>query len=240
MAALLRTLIALIAGAVGALLWVEQRQPSRRDDPPAQPTVERVEVPDPEQTQRIEQLEAELAQQRAMRETPPDEPPPGVDAIRAARARAFELERALSRQRGDAAPRWSDLDTPTPDTLLDAAAEHLPRVAVWTAPDVEDAAPLWRALGALQEFAQACDGDWFEFHGDFPRWCAESGHPASLPTDQLGADESRPVFEVDPRVNRSGRQAAPNYIQINHHRHHYIDDTAGQTHRIHIVGVTGG
>ena len=120
--------------------------------------------------------------------------------------------------------------------MLDAVAEHLHRVSVREVPDSADIALVWSALGALHEFAEACQADWFEFHGDFARWCAESGHPDALPGDWLGVDESMPRFAVDPRVNRSGEMVVPRYIQVGDHRLHYVDDVAGETGRMHVVG----
>ncbi len=249
MAMIVRTVLAFFGGAVAALLWIERQTSSERPQPgrpagpdPAEPerhvepVVREVVVPDPEQAARIESLEAELAEQRARRELPPDEPPPSVDAIRAARARAFELERRLSDQRSDLAPRWSDVEAPQIEGLIDAAAEHLPLVSLGGVPDTADPALVWSALGALHEFTQACRADWFEFHGDFARWCAESGHPDAVPADWLGVDESMPRFAVDSRVNRSGEMVVPRYIQVGDHRLHYVDDVAGETGRMHVAG----
>ena len=248
---MLRTLLAVVAGAAAALLWTEQRQSPPRPSatPSAAPEPERVEVPvavrvevpvevaDPTQAARILALESELAAQRTLRAPEPSEPPPSVDAIRAARARAFRLEQELARQAGDPPIRWSDADPPALDRLVDAAAEQLPLVAVRVPEtDVEPAA-LWRVLGAMQDFAEACGGDWFEFHGDFARWCAESGHPSSLPIEQLGFDQARPTFEVDRRVNRSGQMVAPSYVQLETQRCYYIDDVAGETGRMQVVGI---
>ena len=243
---LLQALLAFASGAVAALLWLERRtaphpppEPERVVEQVVEQVVQEVPVADPEQAARIEQLETELARQRALRTPEPNEPHPGVDAIRAARIRALELERQLSRQRhgehGDT-PRWFEIPPPPADQLLEAAAEHLPSVAVWIQPDSLDPGALWTALGAMQEFADASGGAWFEFDGHFARWCAESGHPHALDPDQVGTDDQRPVFPVEPRVNRSGRMAAPTYIQLNDQRLHYIDDIAGETHRIHLVG----
>lgn len=247
----LQTLLAFFGGAVAALVWLDRQTSSERTRParPAapsseepervvEPVVQEVVVPDPEQAMRIEALEAELAEQRTRREAPPDEPPPSVDAIRAARARAFELERQLSEQRTHHAPRWSDIEAPQIEALVDAVAEHLPLVSVRGVPDSADPALVWSALGALHEFADACGADWFEFHGDFARWCEESGHPDALPGDRLGIDDSMPRFAVDSRINRSGELVVPRYIQVGAHRLHYVDDVAGETGRMHVAGLS--
>ncbi len=254
---LLQTLLAFVGGAVAAVLWLERRTSGERTSATPSPThapeperpkserevervVEEVVVADPEQAERIAQLEAELAEQRATREPPPDEPPPSVDAIRAARARAFALERELLDRAGDAAPRWSDLDPVSledPDKFFDAVAAHLPNVALRLSDVPLDAAALWPILGAMQEFADASRGDWFEYPGDFARWCVEGGHPAALAAEQLGEDQARPTFSVDRRVNRSGRMSAPCYVEAAGRRYHYVDDLAGETGRMQIVGA---
>ena len=256
----LQTLLAFVTGAIAAVIWLDRQTAPERPRPESPPTpsstpappsspvpapepervteriVEEVVVPDPEQAARIEALEAELAEQRAIRTPEPTDPHPGVDAIRAARIRALELERQLAQERDDA-PRWHQIEPPTADALLDAAAEHLPRVALWISPDGLDPHELWRTLGAMQEFAEASGGAWFEFDGDFARWCAESGHPHALDPDQPDTDDARPSFPVDPRVNRSGQIIVPTYVHLGQSKLYYIDDTAGQTTRIHIVGL---
>ena len=243
---LLQTLLAFVTGAIAAIMWLDrQASPdrSRPAPPPPAPSpepqrvVEEVVVPDPEQAARIEQLEAELAEQRAVRASEPGDAHPGVDAIRAARVRALELERELSRQRGDSMEHWSQLDPPTADELVDSVAEHLPRVALWITPDSLDANELWQALGAMQEFAEASGGAWFEFDGDFARWCAESGHPHALDPDAPGDDDQHPSFDVEPRVNRSGRMVVPTYVKVEAARLYYVDDIAGETGRMHVVGL---
>ncbi len=256
---LFKTLLAFVSGAIAAILWLERQtsstpaaptqpmpdQPSNPASPASPPppapeperVVEQVVVPDPQQAARIEALEAELAEQRAIRASEPGDAHPGVDAIRAARTRALELERQLSQQQDQDSPGWFDLDPPSADELLDRAAEHLPRVAIWTDLDSIDPAALWQALGAMQEFAEASGGAWFEFDGDFARWCAESGHPHALDPDQPGADDSRPTFPVDPRVNRSGQQIVPTYVKLGEQKLYWIDDIAGETGRMHIVGL---
>ncbi len=245
MGRLLQTLLAMVTGAIAALLWVERQTssrpsapPPRRPPPEPERVIEQVVVPDPEQAAKIEALEAELRQQRALRVAAPDEPPPSVDALRAARARAYELERRLSQPSPDSPPRWSDIDPPLSADLLDATVAHLPRVALWSMPEVADETALWTALGAMQEFAEACEGDWFEFHGDFARWCSESGHPAALDDERCDTDGSHPTFAVDPKVNRSGRMVAPTYVQVGAQRLYYVDDVAGETGRMHIVGAS--
>lgn len=246
---LLQTLLAFVTGAIAAIMWLERQtapdraRPAPSSDPePAQPppeperVVEQVEVPDPQQTARIAELEAELAEQRAIRTPEPTDAHPGVDAIRAARVRALELERQLAQQSEDDPVRWFDL-SPSAEELIDAAVEHLPHVALHVQPDSVDPAQLWKALGAMQEFAQASGGAWFEFDGDFARWCAESGHPHALDPDVPGADEARPTFAVEARVNRSGQMIVPTYIQVGDSRCYYVDDVAGETGRMHIVGL---
>ena len=151
--------------------------------------------------------------------------------------RALELERQLSQQQDQDSPRWFDLDPPSADELLDRAAEHLPRVAIWTETDSIDPVALWKVLGAMQEFAEASGGAWFEFDGDFARWCAESGHPHALDPDAPGTDDTRPTFAVEAKVNRSGRMIVPNFVTIGEHRCYYVDDVAGETGRMHIVGL---
>ena len=251
---LFQTLVALVTGAIAALLWVERQtssKPAPRPDPPAAPStssptqpppepvrvVEQVVVPDPEQSARIEALEAELEEQRAIRTSEPDEPPPSIDAIRAARSRAYELERQLTQSASDGRPGWSEIAAPALDQMIDAVAEHLPLMALRTEVDGLDASTLWTAMGAMQHFAEACTGDWFEFHGDFARWCLESGHPTALEGDQLGIDEERPTFAVEARVNRSGQQVVPTYVLIGETRLYYVDDVAGETGQMHVVGV---
>ena len=247
---LLQTLLAFLGGVVAALLWLERQtapmrqppaSPPQPPPPPATPeperVVEEVVAADPEQAARIEALEAELAEQRALRTPEPGEPHPGVDAIRAARVRTLELERQLSVQREDGSPRWFDLDPPAAEEVVHAAADHLPRVAIWIEPDSIESAALWNALGSMQEFAEACGGAWFEFDGDFARWCAESAHHAALDPQQVGVDEERPSFAVEPRVNRSGEMVVPNYVTVGETRCYYVDDVAGETGRMHIVGV---
>ena len=252
----LRTLLAFVSGAIAAILWLErqtssrpappQRTPTAPDpQPPAPPpeperivehVVEHVVVPDPEQAARIEALQAELDEQRAIRTSEPTDPHPGVDAIRAARIRALELEHELARERDDDAPRWDRIQPPTADDLAEVAAEHLPRVAFWINPDSLDPLSLWQALGAMQEFAEASGGAWFEFDGDFARWCAESAHPHALDPDQPGIDNDRPTFAVEARVNRSGQMVVPSYVLVGEQRLYYVDDVAGETGRMHVVG----
>ena len=246
---LLQTLLAFVTGVIAAIMWLERQTAGDRSRPapPAEPepaspppvperVVEQIEVPDPEQEARIAELEAELAEQRSLRTSEPGEVHPGVDAIRAARSRALELERQLSRQSDDDSPRWFDV-SPSSDELIEAAIAHLPRVALRVQPDSIDPGELWAALGAMQEFAEASGGAWFEFDGDFARWCAESGHPHALDPEAPGTDEARPTFAVEPRVNRSGQMIVPNFIQIGEHRCYYVDDVAGETGRMHIVGI---
>jgi hypothetical protein len=253
---LLRTLLAFVSGVVAALIWLERK--TSPSNPPAAPgsepapsqsgipadsppeperVVEQVVVADPDQAAKIEALEAALAEQQAIRVSEPGEAPPSVDAIRTARARAFELERQLARQREDDSPRWFEIDPPAADELIDAAAEHLPRVAVWVEPEPSDPGELWRVLGAMQEFAEASGGAWFEFDGEFARWCRESGHPHALDPEQAGADDLRPEFPVESRVNRSGRMVVPNFVEVGDLRLHYVDDVAGETGRMHVVGL---
>ena len=101
-----------------------------------------------------------------------------------------------------------------------------------------DPGALWRALGAMQEFAEASGGAWFEFDGDFARWCRESGHAHALDPEQVGVDEARPSFAVAREVNRSGRQLAPRLCdELEERRLYWIDDVAGRTGRMHVVGV---
>ncbi len=247
---LLQTLLALVTGAIAALLWVD-RQTSSRPTPHPEPAptpppylhpepervVEQVVIPDPDQAARIEALEAELAEQRAIRAPEPSEGHPGVDAIRAARLRALELERELSRERNNSSLRWSQIDPPSAEDLVDAAAEHLSNVALWISPDSLDASELWPVLGAMQEFAETSGGAWFEFDGEFARWCAESGHPHALDPDQPGLDEQRPTFKVAPKVNRSGQQVVPTYVKVGEQKLYWVDDVAGETGRMHVVGI---
>ena len=249
MSEILRTLGALLAGALAALLWADrQRSPKpARPEPDIEFVEQEVYVDNPEQAERISELESALAEQsdelaaeRARREPPPEEPPPSIDAIRAARARAYLLERELS-QRDDSSPsHWTELAPEHPDALADAVAEHLPRVA-WHPPleslgDIE-LAQVWQTLGAMHEFAEACAGDWFEFHGDFARWCRESGHPHALDPDVCATDADNPAFRVPERVNRSGQLVVPTYVTVGEARFHFVDDVAGETDRMHIVGV---
>ena len=245
---LLQTLIAFASGAIAAIMWLERRtapdRPASAPTPPAEPPppepecgVEEVVVADPQQAARIEELEAELAAQRAQRTPEPTDPHPGVDAIRAARMHALALERQLWQNHADRGPRWFEIGPPTVEDVIEAVAEHLPLVALWVQPDPVDAGELWRALGAMQEFAEESGGAWFEFDGDFAGWCRASGHAHALDPDQVGEDEDRPKFPVDPRVNRSGQMAVPTYVQIESRRLHYIDDIAGETGRMHVVGL---
>lgn len=246
---LLQTLLAFITGAIAAVMWLERQtagdrsrpappaEPESAQPPPApEPVVEQVEVPDPEQEARIAELEARLAEQRSLRTPEPGEVHPGVDAIRAARARALELERQLSQQSDHDAARWFDV-SPSTDELIEAAIEHLPQVAIRVQLDSIDSEDLWKTLGAMQEFAEASGGAWFEFDGDFARWCAESGHPHALDPDAPGTDDTRPTFAVEAKVNRSGRMIVPNFVTIGEHRCYYVDDVAGETGRMHIVGL---
>ena len=253
MASFLRTIAAILAGALATLLWVERQtssKPTPRPEPAPTPppdqspqpeqVVEQIAVPDPEQAARIEALEAELAEQRAIRAPEPSEAHPGVDAIRAARLRALELERELARGRDDSSLRWFQIDPPSADDLIDAAVEHLSNVALWISPDSLDASELWPVLGAMQEFAEASGGAWFEFDGEFARWCAESGHPHALDPDQPGVDKQRPTFKVAPKVNRSGQQVVPTYVNVGEKKLYWVDDVAGETGRMHVVGVVEG
>ncbi|MXY85136.1 MAG: hypothetical protein F4Y95_01255 [Chloroflexi bacterium] len=246
---LLQTLLAFVSGVIAAIMWRERQtagdrarpaspaQPEPASPPPApEPVVEQVEVPDPEQESRIAELEAELAEQRSLRTPEPGEAHPGVDAIRAARTRALELERQLLQQSDDGATRWFDV-SPSADDLIEAAIEYLPQVAVRVQPDSIDPSDLWGVLGAMQEFAAASGGAWFEFDGDFARWCAESGHPHALDPDVPGTDEERPTFAVEAKVNRSGQMIVPTFVAIGEHRCYYVDDVAGETGRMHIVGL---
>ena len=252
MGGLLRAVVAFVTGAVAAVLWLERRtEVDRARSAPApapmpiakapslesERVVEEVVVSDPEQAARIEALEAELAEQRAQRTPEPTESHPGVDAIRAARMHALALERQLSQNHADRGPRWFEIDPPTVEDVIEAVAEHLPLVALWVQPDPVDAGELWRALGAMQEFAEESGGAWFEFDGDFAGWCRASGHAHALDPDQVGEDEARPQFQVDPRVNRSGQMAVPTYVQIETHKLFYVDDIAGETGRMHVVGL---
>lgn len=245
MGELFRTLAALLAGAFAALLWADRQRPSRATDAPEQsapgssapePIMEEIPVRDPLLEQRIEELELQLTAERARREAPPDEPPPNVDAVRAARARAYALERQLADQEAAAQTRWSDLQ-PGADQMLDAVVEHLPAVALHAPSEGLDPAQLWRALGAMQAFCEACQEDWFEFHGDFARWCAESGHPDALDGSDVGDDPRRPIFAAPTRVNRSGQLVVPTYVAVGAFRLYYVDDIGGETGRIHVVGV---
>ncbi len=241
---LLQTLIAFVTGAVAAIMWLERQTSPDRSAPSPLPQqeraaepVEEAAAPDPEQARRIEELEAELAEQRALRTPEPSDPHPGVDAIRAARIRALELERQLSRNSVHAAPRWYEIDPPALEDVIEAVAEHLPQVALRVQPEPVDSGQLWRALGAMQEYAEAADGAWFEFNGDFAGWCRGSGHPHALDPDQVGEDEERPQFPVESRVNRSGRMIVPAYVEVEHVKLHYVDDVAGETGRMHVVGL---
>jgi len=246
---MLRVLLAFVSGVVAAIMWLERQTSSdrARPAPPPEPAsapppepervVEEAVVADPEQAARIEELEAELAEQRALRAPEPTDAHPGVDAIRAARMHALELERRLSQNHVDDRPRWFEIDPPPLENVIEAAAEHLPLVALRVQPDPVDPGELWRALGAMQEFAEASGGAWFEFDGDFAGWCRASGHAHALDPDQVGEDEDRPQFYVDPRVNRSGLMAVPTYVEVEDLRLHYIDDIAGETGRMHIVGL---
>ncbi len=248
MGGILRTLAALFTGALAALLWVEQRQPTRAperagEDSAGAPAagVERVEVAvaDPEQVERIVALEAELAAERSRREAAPEEPPPTVDMIRAARARSFALERELALREGGAEIAHWTVNAPVSTSEIgDAAAEHLPEVA-WHIVDAAtmEVSALWSALGAMEEFAIANDSDWFEYHGDFAGWCRESGHPHALDVDVLGEDSELPSFEVPAEVNRSRRMVVRNYVLVGERRLYYVDDLGGETGRMHIVGV---
>lgn len=246
---LLQTLLAFVTGVVAAVMWLDRQTSPERARPAPEPTpppaaapepervVEEVVVADPEQAERIAALEAELAEQRALRTEAPGGSHPGVDAIRAARMRALELERELSQNSADGGPRWFEIEAPSAEELLDAAAEHLPRVALWIAPDSLDSHALWAALGAMQEFAEASGGAWFEFDGDFARWCAESGHAHALDPELPGQDEARPTFPVAPSVNRSGVLVVPSYVQVGESRLYWVDDVAGETGRMHVVGL---
>ena len=245
MGELLRALAAMFAGAIAAMLWLE-RQTSPRPPPTPEPAVpppspepERVieRIPDPEQAERIASLEAELAAQRAIREPAPDAPHPGVDAIRAARARALELELQLSEQRDGVPNRWFEIPTPSAGELLDLAAVHMPRVAIRVPTSDLDSDAMWKAVGAMQEFAEASGGAWFDYDGDFARWCAESAHHLALDPDLIGVDDSRPTFAVERQVNRSGQMVVPTFVTVGEHRCYYVDDVAGETGRMHIVGV---
>ena len=109
-------------------------------------------VADPEQSARIEELEAELEEQRAIRTSEPDEPPPSIDAIRAARARAYELERQLTQTASGGRPGWPGIATPALEEMIDAVAEHLPLVALRSEVDGLDASALWTAMAAMQQF----------------------------------------------------------------------------------------
>ncbi len=247
---LLQTLLAFVTGVVAAVMWLDRQTSGERgrpaapapSPPPAESpeperVVEEVVVPDPEQAARIEALEAELAEQRAIRTSAPDDGHPGVDAIRAARMRALELERQLSQNNVDGGPRWFEIEPQAVDVLIDAVAEHLPRVALQVQLDSVDAGPLWRALGAMQEYAEASGRAWFEFEGDFAGWCRESGDPHALDPDQVGVDEERPEFGVEVRVNRSGRMVVPSYVEVEALRLYWVDDVGGETGRMHVVGL---
>ena len=246
---LLQTLLAFVTGVIAAIMWLERQtagdrsRPASPIEPEADPTppepervVEQVQVPDPEQAARISKLEAELAEQRSMRTPEPGEVHPGVDAIRAARSRALELERQLSQHSDDGTPQWFDI-SPSTDQLIEAAIEHLPQVAIRVPLDSIDSGDLWKTLGAMQEFAEASGGAWFEFDGDFARWCAESGHPHALDPDVPGTDDARPTFVVEAKVNRSGQMIVPTFVTIGERRCYYVDDVAGETGRMHIVGI---
>ena len=246
---LLQTLLAFVTGIVAAVMWLERQTAGERSrpaspvepqpdstDPTPERVVEQIEVPDPEQEARIAELEAELAEQRSMRTPEPGEVHPGVDAIRSARARALDLERQLSQQSGDGTRYWFDV-SPAADELIEAAIEHLPQVAIRVQLDSIDSPDMWSVLGAMQEFAEASGGAWFEFDGDFARWCAESGHPHALDPDVPGTDETRPTFAVEAKINRSGQMIVPTFVTIGEHRCYYVDDVAGETGRMHIVGL---
>lgn len=254
---MLRTLLAFVTGVIAAVMWLERQTGRERprsaatapatapaapvEPAPAAPeperVVEEVVVPDPEQSARIEALEAELAEERALRAPEPGEGHPGVDAIRAARTRALELERELSQVRDSGVARWFEVEAPSAEGLIDAAAEHFPNVAIWIEPDAVEPDELWRVLGAMQEFADASGGAWFEFEGDFGGWCAQSGHPHALDPELPGLDEERPTFTVEARVNRSGRMVVPNYVQVGERRLYWVNDVGGETGRMHVVGL---
>ena len=242
--------MAFVGGAVAAILWLERRTTSSAPESPApkrppptsprpepEPAIEQAPVPDLEQAARIAALEAELSEQRALRTPEPTEPHPGVDAIRAARARTFELERQLVATTDDAVAGWADAEPSAPEELIDAVAEHLPRISWLADIDVPEIELVWPVLGAMQEFAESCGGDWFEFDGDFARWCAESGHPDALPGDVCEIDPERPTFQVPERVNRSGVLVVLTFVRVGGQRLYYVDDVGGETGRMHVVGV---
>lgn len=247
----LQTLLAFVTGVVAAIMWLDRHAPPERSSPapqtPAPPppepervvdrVVERVVVPDPEQAERIEQLEAQLEEQLALFTSEPTELNARIDAIRAARMHALELERRLSGNNVHGGHRWHELEPPALEDVVDAVADHLPRVALWVQPDPVDPGKLWRALGAMQEYAEASEDAWFEFVGDFAGWCRQSGHPHALDPDQVGEDEERPEFQVELRVNRSGQMVVPTYVEVEILRLHYVDDVAGETGRMHVVGL---
>lgn len=244
---MLRTLLAFVTGVFAAIMWLDRQtspdrsRPAAPSTPSASPApervVEQVTVPDPEQAARIEELEAELAEQRAVRTSEPGDAHPGVDAIRAARMRALELERQLSQNNVDGGRRWFEIDPPALEDVSEAVAEHLPRVALWIHPNQVDPDTLWQTLGAMQEYAESSGGAWFEFEGDFAGWCRESGHAHALDPELPDTDEGRPTFKVEPKVNRSGQMVVPTIVKLGAQRLYYVDDVAGETGRMHVVGL---
>ncbi len=64
--------------------------------------------------------------------------------------------------------------------------------------------------------------------------------PEALSVERLGIDASMPTFPVDVRVNRSGSMVVPSYIAAGEQRFYYVDNVAGATGRMHVVGCLIG
>ena len=150
----------------------------------------------------------------------------------------------------------------SPSDAVRLASEHLPRIAIPASAtehiDELDVAlesrgwgqSIWRALRALETYAQASTGA-----AGFWDWCQTSGHAYAWPATpkKLAMSESDTAmqaygddrrFRVDPALSADGYQTMEAHIKVAEGggplapRIYFPDDTRGTTGRIH-VGYLG-
>ena len=170
-------------------------------------------------------------------------------------ARVRWLESLLGEQghhiQGEPTPTTDDIDIDGFEDVLEAAASHLRRVALGAVDDgalALDQYPqaeawarkAWRALTALNEFAQARSDGW---QGDFRAWCSSPATSTSavIPTGWVALRESDSVnanpkyreartFPVPDSVDQHGNVYMPAHIKLiaggrPAPRLHFHDDT---------------
>ena len=184
-----------------------------------------------------------------------------IDAVRRERARAYELEQRLVQADGvrPTETSWWDQDPPASFAeLVEQVRSSLPLVALPQSAleAIEEldqsesaaswAAETWRGLGALAEYASLTaqadsSGTGLPVEWNFPRWCADGGHPQAWPSDQIGIDAQRRVFPIDREVNWSGQVVVRTHLLVGDAADpgspifFVHDDTRGRTGRVHVV-----